>query len=134
MTAQVSPVAGAPKAREQTWDTIEWDHVKAQVKRLQMGIAKAYRDGKLGKVKSLQWLLTHSRNAKLLAVKRVTENRGAKTPGADKMVWRTANQKMEAVSALKRHGYQPQSLRWIYIPKKQSGKPGGFLAKHPRHD
>ena len=84
MTARVSPLTGAPKAREQTWETIQWDHVKAQVRRLQMRIAKAYREGKSGKVKSLQWLLTHSRNAKLLAVKRVTENRGAKTPGVDK--------------------------------------------------
>ena len=87
-----------------------------------MRIAKAYREGKPGKVKALQWLLTHSRHAKLLAVKRVTENRGAKTPGIDKVVWRTANQKMKAASALKRRGYQPQPLRRIYIPKKQAGK------------
>lgn len=122
MTARVLPVTGAPNAREYTWDSIEWDHVKTQVRRLQMRIAKAYRDGKPGRVKALQWLLTHSLYAKLLAVKRVTENRGTKTPGVDKVVWRTANQKMKATSALKRRGYQPQPLRRIYIPKKQSGK------------
>ncbi len=122
MTAQVLPATGAPRARAQTWDTIQWNHAKTHVKRLQIRIAKAYREGKTGKVKALQWLLTHSRSAKLLAVKRVTENRGGKTPGVDKVVWRTANQKIKAVSALKRHGYQPQPLRRIYIPKKQSGK------------
>ncbi len=122
MTAQVTLVTGAPKMRELTWDAIDWLRAKANVRRLQMRIAQAYRDGKQGKVKALQWLLTHSQSAKLLAVKRVTENRGAKTPGVDKVVWRTANQKMKAVSALKRHGYQPQPLRRIYIPKKQTGK------------
>ena len=82
-TAQVLQATGAPGAREQTWDTIQWRHAKTHVKRLQMRIAKAYREGKPGKVKALQWLLTHSRSAKLLAVKRVTENRGGKTPGVD---------------------------------------------------
>jgi RNA-directed DNA polymerase len=37
----------------------------------------------------LQWVLTHSRSAKLLAVHRVTTNRGAKTPGVDNVRWRT---------------------------------------------
>tara|TARA_R110001583_G_scaffold98166_5_gene243118 strand:+ start:26442 stop:26573 length:132 start_codon:yes stop_codon:yes gene_type:complete len=36
-----------------------------------------------GRGKSLQWLLTHSFEAKFLAVKRVTENKGKKTPGID---------------------------------------------------
>jgi len=122
MTAQVKSVAGALGAYEQAWDTIQWHHAKMYVRRLQIRIAKAYREGKPGKVKALQWLLTHSQSAKLLAVKRVTENRGANTPGVDKVVWRTAKQKMKAVSTLKRRGYQPQPLRRIYIPKKQAGK------------
>lgn len=122
MTARTLSTTGAPTTRGQTWDTIQWLHAKTHVRRLQMRIAKAYREGKPGKVKALQWLLTHSRSAKLLAVKRVTENRGSKTPGVDKVVWRTANQKLKAVLKLKRHGYQPQPLRRIYIPKKQSGK------------
>ena len=46
-----------------------------------MRIAKAVREEKWGKVKSLQWILTHSYHAKLLAVKRVSQSSGAKTPG-----------------------------------------------------
>lgn len=122
MTAQALPVSGALITPDLTWEHIDWPRAESNVRRLQMRIAKAYRDGKPAKVKALQWLLTHSQSAKFLAVKRVTENRGAKTPGVDKVVWRTANQKMKAVSALKRHGYQPQPLRRIYIPKKQTGK------------
>jgi hypothetical protein len=48
-----------------------------------MRIAKAVREGRWGKVKSLQWLLTHSFAAKLLAVRRVTQNAGRKTAGVD---------------------------------------------------
>lgn len=105
MTEASTVSTGAPQTSELTWNSINWKHVKAQVRRLQMRIAKAYRDKKYNKVKSLQWLLTHSFYAKLLAVKRVTENRGAKTPGVDNVTWRTPKQKMKAVLSLKRRGY-----------------------------
>jgi RNA-directed DNA polymerase len=49
-------------------------------------------------------------------VHRVTTNRGAKTPGVDNVIWRTAKQKLHAAFTLKRHGYQPQPLRRLYIP------------------
>ena len=101
-----------------TWSAINWVTVEAQVKQLQLRIAKATREKKHRKVKSLQWLLTHSYYAKLLAVKRVTTNRGCKTPGVDGIIWRTPGQKMRAVETMKRRGYQPQPLRRIYIPKK----------------
>ncbi|MCP4473632.1 MAG: hypothetical protein GY821_03510 [Gammaproteobacteria bacterium] len=101
------------------WKSIPWDKVTKTVRRLQMRIAKAYRERKYSKAKSLQWILTHSFYAKLLAIKRVTSNRGAKTPGVDNIVWRTPKQKMLAASSLKRRGYQTQPLKRIYIPKKQ---------------
>ena len=52
------------------WDAIDWQPIEANVRRLQMRIAKATREGRWGKVKALQWLLTHSFSAKLLAVRR----------------------------------------------------------------
>src|SRR5262249_31484665 len=91
---------------------------EAQVRRLQMRIAKAIREKRYGQARSLQWLLTHSYSAKLLAVKRVTENKGRRTPGVDGKVWRSDRQKMAAVQLLKRRGYRPQPLRRIYIIKK----------------
>lgn len=51
-------------------------------------------------------------------MKRVVTNRGAKTPGVDKVTWYTPTQKMKATLTLKRRGYQPLPLRRIYIPKK----------------
>jgi len=69
--------------RSLTWKTIHWPKIEQEVRRLQMRIAKAVREGKHRSVKALQWMLTHSRSAKLLAVRRVTTNAGAKTPGVD---------------------------------------------------
>jgi RNA-directed DNA polymerase len=44
--------------------------------RLQRRIVKAIQQGRWGKVKALQHLLTRSFSGKALAVKRVTENQG----------------------------------------------------------
>ncbi len=99
------------------WKTIDWSRVRQEVRRLQMRIAKATQAGQWRKAQALQWVLTHSRSAKLLAVYRVTTNRGAKTPGVDNVRWRTDKQKLQAAFNLKRHGYKPKPLRRHYIPK-----------------
>jgi len=110
--------AGASSNKVSDWEAVDWPKIRQVVRRLQLRIAKAIGAGKYGKAKALSWLLTHSRSAKLLAVKRVTENKGAKTPGVDNKLWRTDRQKYAAAQNLKRRGYRPQPLRRIYIPKK----------------
>lgn len=110
--------ASASSANENEWKAIKWYPVVASVRRLQIRIAKAYREGRYGKVKALQRLLTTSYHAKLLAVKRVVQNRGAKTPGVDGIIWSTPQQKIKAVATLKRRGYKTKPLKRIYIPKK----------------
>src|SRR5205823_6817025 len=55
--------------------------------------------------------------AKALAVKRVTENQGKKTPGVDRVIWHTPAAKSKAIESLQRRGYRPQPLRRVYIPK-----------------
>ena len=100
-----------------TWDEIDWTRCAKNVKKLQMCIAKAFREGKVAKAKYLQRLLTRSYAAKLLAVKRVTENRGKNTPGVDKEVWKAPEAKMKAARTLKRRGYTALPLRRVYIPK-----------------
>jgi len=92
--------------------------IRQQVRRLQARIAKAVKNGNRRRALALQWLLTRSRAARLLAVWRVTTNRGAKTPGVDNVIWRTSRQKLQAADNLKRRGYKPKPLRRIYIPKK----------------
>lgn len=114
--------ADAPLGRYTKWRSIDWKTVNRAVRRLQVRIAKAVREKKFRKVKALQWLLTHSYYAKLLAVKRVTSNKGRRTAGVDGVVWSTSRQKLEAVKQLKRRGYHPLPLRRIYIPKKDISK------------
>ena len=112
------PGADASFTQAKDWNALNWADIQQQVRRLQMRIAKAIKDGHRRKASALQWLLTHSRVARLLAVRRVTTNRGAKTPGVDKVIWRTDKQKLQAADNLKRHGYKPKPLRRLYIPKK----------------
>lgn len=100
------------------WEEIEWQKARAYVKKLQMRIVKAQKEGHYSKVKSLQWLLTHSFYAKALAVKRVTSNSGKRTSGVDHELWLTPQAKFNAISKLNRRGYRPQPLRRHYIPKK----------------
>ena len=114
----MTATAGAPSARRIHWKAIIWSTVEYEVRRLQLRIAKAIKLGRYAKAKALQWLLTHSFYGKLLAVRRVTQNSGKRTPGVDGIVWKTDKQKIDAVYAIKRNGYQAEPLRRIYIPKK----------------
>lgn len=66
-----------------TWESIDWNKCEQAVNKLQARIVKAQKAGKFGKVKALQWTLTHSFYAKALAVKRVTSNNGKKTSGVN---------------------------------------------------
>ena len=100
------------------WEAIDWQKALAYVKKLQVRIVKAQKEGHYSKVKSLQWLLTHSFYAKALAVKRVTSNQGKRTSGVDHELWLTPQAKWSAISKLNRRGYRPQPLRPHYIPKK----------------
>ncbi|EBM2193524.1 group II intron reverse transcriptase/maturase, partial [Salmonella enterica] len=109
--------AGAPSRGSVTWHSIDWAKCHREVRKLQARIVKATREGKYGKVKSLQWLLTHSFSGKTLAVRRVTENRGRKTAGVDGIRWSTPQSKSQAILSLKRYGYRPQPLKRVYIPK-----------------
>lgn len=117
-TVQTEEVAGAVSHREVEWHAINWQKAHHNVRRLQARIVKAQQEGRWGKVKALQHLLTHSFSAKALAVKRVTENKGKRTPGVDGEIWNTPTQKAAAIGNLKRRGYRPQPLRRIYIPKR----------------
>jgi len=77
MGKQETASAGAPKNLEPAqWSDVDWQVVQKQVRRLQMRIAKATMERRWNKVNVLQHLLTRSKAAKLLAVRRVTSNKG----------------------------------------------------------
>lgn len=116
MSAVETPAGAAPDPAVD-WHSIEWEKVHHTVRRLQACIVKAVREGRWGKVKALVYLLTHSFGGRALAIRRVVTNAGAKTPGVDGVRWNTPELKTTAFSTLRRHGYQPQPLRRVYIPK-----------------
>lgn len=104
------------------WDTIVWRKVIQKVSRLQRRIAKAVKEDRWGKVKSLVYLVSKSFYAKLLAVFRVTTNKGGNTPGVDNIVWLNGYDKHNAAKSLKTRGYSPKPLRRVYILKKNGKK------------
>ena len=125
--------AGAPVHNALIWDQSDWFQIEHEVRRLQVRIAKAVREGRWGKVKVLQHLLTRSQSGKMIAVKRVTENRGKRTPGVDGKIWSTPLSKGRAVSSLRHCGYHPQPLRRIHIPKTNGKmRPLGIPTMHDR--
>ena len=126
-------VGAASGWEDVNWHNIDWAKAHQTVRRLQTRIAKAVREGRWGKVKALQWLLTHSFYGRAIAVKRVTENQGKKTPGVDGETGDTPESKAKAVMSLKRRGYRPMPLRRVFIPKANGKKrPLGIPAMKDR--
>ncbi|WP_142786102.1 group II intron reverse transcriptase/maturase [Changchengzhania lutea] len=112
----------APETLCVAWQFIDWNKVYHSVKLLQQRIVKAIKEGRYNKAKSLQWMLTHSFHAKLLAVKRVTENKGKNTTGIDGVLWNTPLRKLKAAKSLVRKGYKSMPLKRVLIPKKNGKK------------
>ncbi len=122
MKANQGNIACATSHNEVDWHAINWQKANQNVRRLQARIVKATQEGKWGKVKALQRLLTHSFSGKALAVRRVTENQGKHTPGVDKEIWDTPTKKATAICNLKQRGYKPLPLKRVYIPKSNGKK------------
>ena len=104
------------------WNSIDWKEVEEHVNRLQTRIAKAVKNKKWHLVKRLQYLLTHSYYAKLLAVKSITQNKGKRTAGIDGETWSSPEAKMKAVLSLTDKKYVAKPLRRVYIEKSGSKK------------
>jgi RNA-directed DNA polymerase len=112
--------AGAVSRPVTDWHAIPWRKVYREVRRLQARIVQAVQAGRWGKVKALQRLLARSFSARALAVRRVTEATGRRTPGVDGETWDTPASRAAAILRLRQRGYRPKPLRRIYIPKKKN--------------
>ena len=104
------------------WIDIDWAKAEEHVNRLQTRITKAVKQGKWHLVKRLRYLLTNSHYAKLLAVRRVTQNKGKRTAGIDGAKWTTPNSKTNAALKLSNEKYKATPLRRVYIPKPGTTK------------
>ena len=113
----ITPIGEKRTDRDLTrqWESIDWKKVRFYVNRLQTRIAKATREGKWNLVKRLQYLLTHSYYGKLLAVRIVTQNQGARTPGIDGELWLRPHEKMQATLSITCNRYKAKPLKRIYI-------------------
>lgn len=121
MNTEQTPVSAASPTSVVPWHNINWSRAAKTVRKLQRRIAKATREGDMRRAKRLQRLLTSSFCARAMAVRRVTENNGANTPGVDNETWKNPESKAEAVAKLIRNGYKSLPLRRVFI-KKANGK------------
>ena len=110
--------AGASLRQAVNWRTIKWKRVNSNVRRLQRRIVQAQQQGKKRKVRALQFILTRSYSARCLAVRRVVENPGRRTPGVDGQKLDTPEKKAQTVEKLNAEDYKAQPLKRVYIAKK----------------
>ncbi|HEY9864237.1 MAG TPA: group II intron reverse transcriptase/maturase [Candidatus Obscuribacterales bacterium] len=101
----------------EAWNTINWTKVQRKVFKLQKRIYQASLSGQNAKARKLQKLLVKSYYAKLLAVRRVTQdNQGKKTAGVDGVKSITPKQRLELVKSLSKY-QKAKPLRRKWIPK-----------------
>jgi RNA-directed DNA polymerase len=107
----------AVNIRNGKWNMIPWPRVKEKVFKLQRIIYKASLDNNVRKVRRYQHLLVNSMEAKLLAVRRVTQdNTGKATAGVDGIKSLTPKQRLIIAATL----FVPtraKPLRRVWIPK-----------------
>jgi RNA-directed DNA polymerase len=115
--AEERPLTHARSGSTFDWRDIDWSDCQRRVRSLQSRIVKAWQDGRRRKARALQRMLIRSLSGKALAVRRVTENQGRRTPGVDREIWSTPEAKSRAVLSLRRRGYRPRPLKRVYIPK-----------------
>jgi len=99
------------------WETLPWHMLERNVFKLQKRIYRASAHGDTKAVRRLQKLLLRNRAAKLLAVRRITQdNTGKNTAGVDGMASLTPPQRLELADRL-HIGDQPSPVRRVFIPK-----------------
>jgi len=99
------------------WNTLPWKEIERNVFKLQQRIYRATKRGDARTVHKLQRLLINSRAAKLLAVRRVTQdNQGKRTAGVDGVKSLTPPQRLALSQRLKLTN-KAQPVRRVWIPK-----------------
>jgi RNA-directed DNA polymerase len=116
------------------WNKVNWRKLEKTVFKLQTRIFRASESGDTKQVRKLQKTLMRSWSAKMLAVRKVTQdNQGKKTPGIDGAKSLTPKQRIALASNLKLIG-KALPTRRIWIPKtgKDEKRPLGIPTIHDR--
>jgi len=122
----------------EAWRTLPWRKLEQYVYRIQKRIYRARQHGKTRTAQKLQKLLMKSEAARLLAVRRVTQdNQGKKTAGIDgvkavKPGQRLAMAKQVHPKHWKRHKPKPVRRVWIPKPGKAEQRPLGIPTMQER--
>ncbi|MDT9180676.1 MAG: group II intron reverse transcriptase/maturase [Limnospira sp. PMC 1286.21] len=99
------------------WKSINWAKVQRYVFKLQKRIYQAAKSGQDAKVRWLQRLMVKSYYARLLAVRRVTQdNQGKKTAGVDGVKVISPKQRLMLAENIKGN-LKAKPLRRVWIPK-----------------
>ena len=105
----------------ESWRRLPWRKFEQHVYRIQKRIFRAEQRGNQRAVQKLQKLLMKSRAARMLAVRRVTQdNQGKKTAGVDGVKSVTPKQRLEMDEDIHPKNWKhlsPQPTRRVYIPK-----------------
>src|SRR5215831_2377372 len=102
------------------WQDLPWKHIHRHVFRLQKRMYRATQRGDVRTARKLQKLLVKSWYARLLAVRRVTQdNRGKRTAGIDGIKSLTPPKRLALAHALRLEG-KAAPLRRTWIPKPGS--------------
>ena len=116
------------------WGDIPWRKLEKNIYKLQKRIYKASRRDDVKLVRRLQKLLIKSQAAKLLAVRRVTQdNQGRKTAGVDGVKSLIPKQLLSLVNKLKLGSkVAPTRKIWIPKPNKEEKRPLGIPTMEDR--
>jgi len=116
------------------WNKTDWKKAEEHVNRIQVRITKAVKAGKWYLVKRLQYLISHSYYAKLLATRKPTQNTGKRTAGVDGETWLSSKTKMEAALRLTDKKYVAKPLKRVFIekPGKKKKRPLGIPTMYDR--
>lgn len=111
------------KAYTEDWQTLPWKEIERTVFRLQKRIYQATSEDDVKRVHNLQRLLLQSWSARLLAVRRVTQdNRGKRTPGIDGVASLTPQERLALAKDLRHLNKSPDPVRRTYIDKPGSAE------------
>ncbi|MEA5537093.1 group II intron reverse transcriptase/maturase [Crocosphaera sp. XPORK-15E] len=116
------------------WNLTNWDAYEKRVYRLQKRIYQASQRGDVRTVRGLQKILVKSWSARMLAVRRVSQdNKGKKTAGVDGVKSLTYKQRFKLVRNLKL-GTKASPTRRVWIPKpgKDEERPLGIPTMYDR--
>ncbi|NEO77558.1 group II intron reverse transcriptase/maturase [Moorena sp. SIO4G3] len=116
------------------WNQVDWRKLERTVFKLQKRIYQASQRGDVRVVRRVQKTLMKSWSAKMLAVRKVTQqNKGKKTAGIDGRKALTNKQRLVLVANLKIHK-RPQPTRrvWIDKPGRKEKRPLGIPTIYDR--